>query len=85
MQTVLEGEKEDDLLALSSIVALSERANHPVSKAVTVMAKGLNGKLPHTTIDNFHLVPGKFLLLHLPPLPLHLPWVCPKYPTYCQI
>ncbi len=53
---------DSDKIALSGIIALSERASHPVSKAVSSLAKkssSLVEALPSTNLQKFQLVPGE--------------------------
>ena len=62
LQSISERSSESDASALSGIIALSERASHPVSKAVASMAKRCSShlsKLPNTDLQKFQLVPGK--------------------------
>lgn len=44
--------------ALAVAAALSDRSNHPVSKAVTALRKQVGGKLPKVDVVDFKLVPG---------------------------
>ena len=56
---VVERGTADDVHALASAVALSERATHPVSKAAAALGKAAGGQLPSLHIEDFKLVPGK--------------------------
>ena len=57
-QQLVQAGNADDIAAMASVVALSERASHPVSRAAAALGKVAGSRLPHTEISDFKLVPG---------------------------
>ena len=66
LQEVAETGDLDDLAALAAIIALSERASHPVSKAVSSLAQASSSSVEPAAIDKFQLVSGRFLMSREP-------------------